>query len=115
MNLRQLGHQLGTPPFGMKVININGIRKFVQNKGEQKLITKIMTLYKIFMSQNNNKKKLTFQLIIDKFKKDKTLEEKKIPDNPNFIMKIVNKQLKMEEYSYNSIRNALNSLTTLHL
>ena len=110
MKLRKSGHQLGTPPYGMKVKNINGIRKFVTNKGEQKVITKIMTLYKVFMVQNGNKKKQTYQSIIDKFKGDKTLEEDKIPDNPNFIMKIVNKQLKLEEIAYNSIGNALSTL-----
>ena len=112
MKLRKQGHQLGTPPFGMKVRNINGIRKFVTNNGEQKIITKIMTLYKVFMVQNGNKKKQTYQSIIDKFKGDKTLEENKIPDNPNFIMKIVNKQLKLEKIAYNSIGNAF---STLHL
>jgi DNA invertase Pin-like site-specific DNA recombinase len=112
MKLRKSGHQLGTPPFGMKVQNINGIRKFVTNKGEQKVVTKIMTLYKVFMVQNGNKKKQTYQSIIDKFKGDKTLKENKIPDNPNFIMKIVNKQLKLEQIAYNSIGNAL---STLHL
>tara|TARA_B110001469_G_C9636891_1_gene319451 strand:+ start:1638 stop:2606 length:969 start_codon:yes stop_codon:yes gene_type:complete len=112
MKLRKQGHQLGTPPFGMKVRNINGIRKFVTNNGEQKVITKIMTLYKVFMVQNGNKKKQTYLSIIDKFKGDKTLEENQIPDNTNFIMKIVNKQLKLEHFVNNSIGNPL---STLHL
>jgi len=112
MKLRKHGHQLGTPPFGMKVRNINGIRKFVTNNGEQKVITKIMTLYKVFMVQNGNKKKQTYQSIIDTFKGDKTLEENQIPDNTNFIMKIVNKQNKLEKIAYNSIGN---EFSTLHL
>ena len=64
------------------------------------------------MVQNGNKKKQTYQSIIDTFKGDKTLEENQIPDNTNFIMKIVNKQNKLENIAYNSIGN---EFSTLHL
>ena len=109
IKLKRLGHQLGTAPFGMKAKKINGIRKFVQNKSEQKIISEIISLYKENINKFENKKINTCQFILQKMKEKCSFFMKKnnIPYSPSFILKIVNKNLKIQEFAINNVMLSL--------
>jgi len=59
--LRSKGAKFGTPKFGEKAIKLNGIRKFVRNEDEIKLMIKIKSLWKYRM----NYKLKTLQSFVD--------------------------------------------------
>ena len=83
IKMRKMGHKTGKPPFGMKAKKIGSVRKFVEDKIEQKIIAKIMKLLQ--SSQDYN-------FIIEVLKRDGCIKHNRMLENTSYIKKIVKKQ-----------------------
>ena len=81
--MKKKGHRTGKPPFGMKAKKIAGIRKFVEDKKEQKIISRIMVLHK---------NSINYKMISEIMKQEGLVDENRMLENPTFIKRIVSKQ-----------------------
>ena len=87
IRLRMKGHRTGKPPFGFRASKINGIRKFVEYRKEQKIINDTMNLYNKLVNDKKYSKKEIYEIVFEKLK-----EKSIILENPNFIKKIITRQ-----------------------
>ena len=81
--MKKKGHRTGKPPFGMKAKKIGGIRKFVEDKKEQKIISRIMVLHK---------NSVNYKMISEIMKQEGLVVDNRMLENPTFIKRIISKQ-----------------------
>lgn len=82
---KRLGNELGSAPYGMKIVNVNNIRKKIVNEEESNMIEFIKKIYDI--KEFNNNKSISFRVLNSTLMKLTDDEEikKRIKDDPIHI------------------------------